>query len=459
MKKKKKHSSKKYSGSRRKTKDKKKDSVKQDLQKDVKKDSKDSKKDVKRSDKKDNKKDKKKASKKSVEKQPVEVTSVPAGHKEKEEKTETLSLRSKRSKKSRAKSSRDDKKAYLILAILGAVVVLVFVAMLALAGHEKQAGHTGNLGNIFGSNSKVTKKEDKKKEEKVTPTNKSAEAKQAVMEADADTMYAYGLYYDYANMTLNQVVEAFMADQGIESSQIAFSYKNTKTNEQFSMNDTQPMTAGSTYKLPLNMLVMDEVNKGKLSLTERFDITNTEYEYQGEHDNYVAAFGGAMTIPEMQEYSLVYSENTPAYALAERLGGMEKFYSMLDKYGKSKGEVKTIQMHGNKTTTDYYIQVLDYLWKHQENYKDILYYIGESFPNEYYKTYLPGLTIYQKPGYVREALNVDAIVMEETPYMVAIYTRYLGGSTEESDEISGWGLQQLGMLSYVINEWHRVNMN
>ena len=35
------------------------------------------------------------------------------------------------------------------------------------------------------------------------------------------------------------------------------------------MNDTQPMTAGSTYKLPLNMLVMDEVNKGKLSLTER----------------------------------------------------------------------------------------------------------------------------------------------------------------------------------------------
>ena len=47
---------------------------------------------------------------------------------------------------------------------------------------------------------------------------------------------------------------------------------------------------------------MDEVNKGKLSLTERFDITNTEYEYQGEHDNYVAAFGGSMTIPEMQEY-------------------------------------------------------------------------------------------------------------------------------------------------------------
>ena len=219
MKKKKKHSSKKYSGSRRKTKDKKKDSVKQDLQQDVKKDTKDTKKDVKKGAKKTNKKeakkDTKKVSKKSADKKVAEETVVPVEHKEKETKTETLPLRSRRSKKSKLKSSRDDKKAYLILAFLGVLVILLFVAMLALAGRGKQAGHTGSLGNIFGSSSKVTKKEDKEKEEKVTPTNKSAEAKQAVMEADADTMYGNGLYYDYANMTLNQVVEAFMADQGI----------------------------------------------------------------------------------------------------------------------------------------------------------------------------------------------------------------------------------------------------
>ena len=39
----------------------------------------------------------------------------------------------------------------------------LFVAMFALAGRGKQAGHTGSLGNIFGSSSKVTKKEDKEK--------------------------------------------------------------------------------------------------------------------------------------------------------------------------------------------------------------------------------------------------------------------------------------------------------
>ena len=56
-------------------------------------------------------------------------------------------------------------------------------------------------------------------------------------------------------------------------------------------------------------------------------------------------------------------------------------------------------------------------------------------------------------------LNVDAIVRESTPYLVAIYTAGLGGTTPESSEISGVGLYQLGQLAYVINEWHRVNMN
>lgn len=287
---------------------------------------------------------------------------------------------------------------------------------------------------------------------------KTPEEKQRVMDADLPTMEALGLSYDYANMTLPQVIQAYMDEVGIDHSQIAFSYKDLTSGQTYAMNDTQPMTAGSTYKLPLNMLVVDEVVAGKLSLEERFDITNTSYEYKGEHDNYVAAFNGAMSIPDMQEYSLIYSENTPAYALAERLGGMDKAYDLFKKYGQSKAEIKTISKE-NKTTTDYYIQVLEYLWNNQEKYKDLLDFIGVSFPNEYYKRYVRGTTIYQKPGYVREALNVNAIVMEEKPYIVALYTAYLGGSTEASDEISGVGIDQVGQIAYIINEWHRVNMN
>ncbi len=350
--------------------------------------------------------------------------------------------------------------------LLGAI--LVSFVLLVIVGFEDYikpffAVKNDKTQRIAKTSSSRRQKETKSKASKTKKQDfpeKSQAEKDAAQLADSGIMATYGLTFDYAHMTLPEVVEAYMDFQGIDHSNIAFSYKDITTGKTYSMNDTQPMTAGSTYKLPLNMLVVDKVAKGKLSMTERFDITNTTYEYKPEHDSYVAAFNGAMTIPEMQEYSLVYSENTPAYALAERLGGMSKAYKKLDRYGKSKAKIKTIQREGNKTTTDYYIQVLDYLWRHQKKYKDILYYIDQSFPGQYYETYLPSeIQVYQKPGYVREALNIDAIVKEENPYMVALYTRYLGGSDENSEEINPYGYNQLTQVAYVINQWHRVNMN
>ncbi|AND79697.1 serine hydrolase [Streptococcus pantholopis] len=339
------------------------------------------------------------------------------------------------------------------LLLLAVAVVFLIMANQAIShSRKKQPSQSSSAQASSGSDSVSQADEN-------LPV-KTDEQKQAAFDADAATMEAYGLTYDYVHSNLVETVQAFLADQGIEPSQIAFSYKNVMTGETYAMNDTQPMTAGSTYKLPLNMLVVDAVTEGELSMTERFDITETEYEYLGEHDAYVAQFDGAMTIADMQEYSLVYSENTPAYALAERLGGLEKVYPMFNRYGESKADIKTIQSEGNKTTTDYYIQVLDYLWQHQEKYADILYYLEQSFPEYYYRTFMPsGVVVAQKPGYVREALNVDAIVYEETPYIVAIYTAGLGGSDETTEEVNNYGLYQLEALAYVINEWHRVNMN
>ncbi|EJN94334.1 putative peptidase [Streptococcus ratti FA-1 = DSM 20564] len=194
-------------------------------------------------------------------------------------------------------------------------------------------------------------------------------------------------------------------------------------------------------------------------MEQPYDITDLEYEYIGEYQAYRNQFGDDMTIPEMQEYSLIYSENTPAYAMAKALGGFDKVYPMFKRYGQSKGDIKTIDQNGNKTTTDYYIQVLSYLWKHQDKYADILNYLGQSFPGLYYETYLPDIDIRQKPGYVREALNIDAIVYEQTPYLIALYTAGLGGVTSENDEVNGVGYSQLCQLTYIINEWHRVNRN
>ena len=346
-------------------------------------------------------------------------------------------------------------------------IIIFLVSLLALClltlGYLWQSGQI-SLGQSV-SQSKTSQHLSSKASQPATsqtsqvPVTKSAEAKQAVLVSDAQTMDAIGLHYDYANLSLPQVVQAYLDEAGIPHENVAFSYKNTASGEVISMNETQPMTAGSTYKLPLNMLAVDAVEKGQLSMDQAYDITQIDYEYIGEYQAYRNQFGNDMTISEMQEYSLVYSENTPAYAMANALGGFDKVYTLFKRYGQSKGEIKTIDQNGNKTTTDYYIQVLDHLWKNQEKYADILDFLGVSFPGLYYETYLPDLDIRQKPGYVREALNVDAIVYEQTPYLIALYTAGLGGTTPENDEINGLGYTELTQIAYVINEWHRVNQN
>ncbi len=118
------------------------------------------------------------------------------------------------------------------------------------------------------------------------------------------------------------------------------------------MNDLQPMTAGSTYKLPLNMLVMDEVAKGKLNLTDRFDITNTYYEYVGEHDNYVAAFDGATCLFLICSAIHWFTLKTPQYAFGRSFRGWSKRVSCSVAMVQSFTRAKTCLLEDNKTVTD-----------------------------------------------------------------------------------------------------------
>ena len=60
--------------------------------------------------------------------------------------------------------------------------------------------------------------------------------------------------------------------------------------------------------------------------------------------------------------------------------------------------------------------------------------------------------IQKKPGYVAEALNVDAIVRESTPYLVAIYTAGLGGTTQKV-------LKSVALVFINWDNWLMLSMN
>lgn len=344
--------------------------------------------------------------------------------------------------------------------ILGTLCLLILSVSLWLTSATilPKMGNNSSQPLLKKSSSEEAKKS---KKTEVTPTVKSLEAKEAVVAEDLAYMSSLGLYYDYAHLSLEDTVKAFLAEQGLDVSQVAFSYKNLVTNETFTMNDTQPMTAGSTYKLPLGMLIIDEAVAGRLNMTEEVPYTTIGNITEApDYPLYLAGFGETMNWTQILDNALIHSENTPAYVMADRLGGFHEAYQKISKFGHSKGDIKTIDYEdGNKTTSDYYIQVLDYLWEHKDKYAPIIERLDASFPGQWYEQYVHSVRISQKPGFSQEALNVNAIVEEEIPYLISIYTAGFGGSNADTTDMSGYGYNQLCCLTYVINEWHKVNMN
>lgn len=352
--------------------------------------------------------------------------------------------------------------------ILGALFLVTLSTLLWVVG-TVFVPNTGKVGDHKASQTSLRPDKESSpseglkeiKEAKVKPTEKSLEAKEAVVAEDLSYMYSLSLYYDYAHLSLEDTIKAFLAEQGLEVSQVAFSYKNLVTNETFSMNDTQLMTAGSTYKLPLGMLIIDEVEAGHIDMAEEVNYTTIDNITDApDYPLYLEGFGETMNWTQILDNALIHSENTPAYVMADRLGGFQEAYQKISKFGQSKGVVKTIDYDGgNKTTSNYYIQVLDYLWKHKEKYAPIIDRLDASFTDQWYEQYVHSVRISQKPGFSQEALNINAIVEEEVPYLISVYTAGFGGSSEATIDMSGYGYDQLCCLSYVINEWHRVNMN
>ncbi len=149
-----------------------------------------------------------------------------------------------------------EKRRNILWGTLTIVALAMLVGCLAIkkkTASKKMGEHQQQVAYL----KKKNKKKNKKKTVKPKPfSEKSKEAKQATMYADFAQMNALGLYYDYHTLSLVDTVKAYLEEFGIDESQIAFSYKDLRSGKTVAMNEHQPMTAGSTYKLPLNMLVV-----------------------------------------------------------------------------------------------------------------------------------------------------------------------------------------------------------
>lgn len=240
------------------------------------------------------------------------------------------------------------------------------------------------------------------------------------------------------NLPLSKLIESYLNQEGLASSQVAFSYYNITNSNQIDFNETQMMTLGSTYKLPLNMLVTDKINQGIFKENQIVSIRTLDNREDEEYSDFISEYGESTSIKTLQKTSLVLSNNISSESLMMLLGGWTNTMNQIKKYGFY------ISSTDNISSTSHFLSGLKYLYNHSNEYQDIINYMLMANPNEYYKNLNKDTEIAHKYGLYDDAMNDIAIVYSKKPYLIALFT-------------SNLTYTQFCDITKLIHQWHLHN--
>ena len=223
-----------------------------------------------------------------------------------------------------------------------------------------------------------------------------------------------------ASKPLSDQINQYLSDHGMNSSQVAIAYQNLETKETYYLNENNWMVAGSTYKLPLNMLFEDAINQGIYQTDSHLLYCSYCYEdIKGtiDHDYGVGSY---IPLDTLMKNSIVDSCNTASHILFETLGGWSCYREKAKQYSPAIFYSVDYAV-SNDVSAAYLMNILEVLYEHQEDYNIVLNYMKEADPNAYLKQYVH-YPIAQKYGEYEGAQNVAGIVYAPTPYAVVILT-------------------------------------
>ena len=222
--------------------------------------------------------------------------------------------------------------------------------------------------------------------------------------------------YDYGSMSLDAILKDYMNKRGL-TSQIAVSYHSFTTGENTFVNPDQWMTAGSTYKLPLNMYYYEQENAGKISQSELLLYREGSFEEGGPIGDSKKP-GDKISIADLQYYSIVYSDNTASRILYDGLGGWGAYRNAIKKYSSISYESP---FYDNNITVRYMNDLLCYLYNNLGSFPELSQRLYGVAPGDCLKKYVY-VPIMQKDGLYGAAYNAAGLVMADKPYAAAVYT-------------------------------------
>lgn len=218
---------------------------------------------------------------------------------------------------------------------------------------------------------------------------------------------AYDVPTDFGKKSLEQVMETFMEENGLDENNFSVSYYNTATGESYAFNDKTMMVAASTFKLPLNMYYYELEQAGEL-----------------QPDAVLDRVGVKLSLAH--ELSLVQSNNEVSIGMLYSLGDFRTYKTLMRKYFTLPDEeIDYLYYADNYYCTHMMMDALKYLYENRENFGEMLGYMKQAQPGEYFKACVTEYEVAHKYGWYDGAVNDVGIIYTDEPFLLAVYTQGL----------------------------------
>jgi beta-lactamase class A len=220
---------------------------------------------------------------------------------------------------------------------------------------------------------------------------------------------------------------------GTNDKKFGLYYYDLASGKTIEINSSKEFTAGSTVKVPMNMVLLDMVNKGKISLNETMKynrITDCEAGtgiLQGQD------LSKPIAIKTLSEYSIVYSDNIATNMILRKIG----FGYMRDCFDKMLGHKAT---RTNNVTTALnsgtYLKLLYRNPNKNPYYSELIENMKKTEFHDRIDKYIPQSITAHKIGDYGAYVNDIAIVYAKRPYILVVLTNELPDASEKIAHIS-----------------------
>lgn len=215
---------------------------------------------------------------------------------------------------------------------------------------------------------------------------------------------------DLTQQSLEAVMADFMEENGLNEHNFSLSYCNTVTGERYAFNDKCFMVAASTFKLPLNMYFYEMERDGEI-----------------EPDAFISRAG--VTLDVAHRESLVNSNNDFSIGMLYTLGDYRTYKELLREayFTMDEAEIDDLYYVNNYFCTNMMMDALEYLYDHSGDFSEMLDYMKQAQPDEYFRAGVTEYEVAHKYGWYEGAVNDVGIIYTDEPFLLAVYTQGIYG--------------------------------